>query len=204
MQKKIFYLFVLTTLCYFFTYPIINVVAKGNVREIDLQTSPHKELFDIKNSKPGDTYTKVLTVQNKGTKNLQYLFSNHFLKGSKDLYNELELTVADKSGAIFKGKLKDFEKLDVRDLKRNTDEELTIGIYFPYELGNEFQGLNTEFEFIFYVEGTLGGILPANGPKLPETGTNLFNYLVAGSVLVIAGLWIHYFLDKRKKSDTIL
>jgi LPXTG-motif cell wall-anchored protein len=201
MFKKIIFLIVLITSFYCFNYPIKSSEAQEN--EIDLQTVPHKVFFDIKNSKPGDTYTKVLSVQNKGKKNLQYLISNHFLKGSKDLYKELELTVADKSGEIFKGKLKDFEKLDARNLKINTYEELTISIYFPYELGNEYQGLATEFEFEFYVEGSLGGLLPANGPKLPETGTNMFNYLVGGSVLVITGLLAQYFF-KRKKSDSIM
>jgi LPXTG-motif cell wall-anchored protein len=201
MFKKIIFLIVLITSFYCFNYPIKGSEAQEN--EIDLQTSPHKILFDIKNSKPGDTYTKVLKVQNNGSDNFQYLFSNHFLTGSKDLYNELELTVADNSGEIYKGKLKDFEKLDARNLKRNTVEELTLSIYFPYELGNEYQGLDTEFEFKFYVEGTLGGLLPANGPKLPETGTDMFNYILAGSALLIIGLFTQYLL-KRKKSDSIV
>jgi LPXTG-motif cell wall-anchored protein len=201
MFKKIIFLIVLITSFYYFNYPIKNSEAQEN--RIDLLIRPYKIFFDIKNSKPGDTYTKVLTIQNNGTDNIQYLFSNYFLKGSKDLYNELKLTVTDKSGEIYKGKLKDFEKLDARNLKRNTNEELTLSIYFPYELGNEYQGLDTEFEFKFYVEGTLGGILPANGPKLPETGTNMFNYILAGSALLIIGLVTQYLL-KRKKSDSIM
>jgi LPXTG-motif cell wall-anchored protein len=198
LENKIFILFVLTTLCYFFNYPILNVDAKGNVKEIDLQTSPHKIFFEIKNSKPGDTFTKMLTVKNTGTEDIKYLFSNQFLKGSEPLYNELELTIADKSVELYEGKLKDFDKLNPRELKKYTNEELKISVYFPSELGNEFQGLNSEFQFKFYVERTIDGLLPVNGPKLPVTGTNMFNFLAAGAFLVMGGICLFIFRLRRK------
>ena len=71
----------------------------------------------------------------------------------------------------------------------------------PMELGNEFQGLRCEFQFKFYVEGTLGGILPADGPKLPNTGSDMFNILLAGAVLVLTGSTIQFFLKRRNKLD---
>lgn len=199
MQKKLLFLCVLVTICFFFTFPINNANAEGNVKEIDIATSPHKVFFDISNGKPGDTFTKVLKIQNIGSKDFKYLFSNHFLTGSEKLYNELVLTVSDNSKELYKGKLKDYEKLDSRDLKSNTDEELTLSIYFPIELGNDFQRLSCEFQFKFYVEGTLGGVLPVDGPKLPETGTNMFNFMASGAILLIIGLIFQLFVYRRKK-----
>ncbi|SDL91106.1 LPXTG cell wall anchor domain-containing protein [Bacillus sp. OK048] len=176
-----------------------SVSAEKN--EIDISTIPNKVLFDISNAKPGDTFTKLLKVQNNGSKDFKYLFSNRFLTGSEKIYNELVLTVADKSGDLYKGKLKDYEKLDSRKLKSSTSEELTFSIYFPSELGNDFQSLSCEFQFKFYVEGTLGGVLPADGPKLPDTGSDMFNILVVGAVLVLTGSTIQFFIKRRNRLD---
>jgi LPXTG-motif cell wall-anchored protein len=199
MQKKILFLCVLVAFCFSFTFPFKNVIAEGNIEKIDIVTSPHKVFFDINNSKPGDTFTKVLQVQNEGTQDFIYLFSNHFLEGSEKFYNALILTVTDSAGVQYQGNLQDFEKLDSRNIKNNSMEELMISIYFPYELGNEYQNLKSEFEFKFYVEGTLGGVLPVDGPKLPNTGSNMFNILVAGVVLVLTGSTFQYFVKRRIK-----
>ena len=201
MQKKLLLLCVLVTIFFFCIYPFKNINAEGNVKEIDIATSPHKVFFDISNAKPGDTFTKVLKVENNGTKDFKYLFSNRFLTGSEKIYNALELTVSDESGELYNGKLKDYEKLESRNLKKNTDEKLQLSIYMPYELGNEFQNLSSEFQFKFYVEGTLGGTIPVDGPKLPETGTNMFNILVAGAVLVLTGSTLQFFLKRRRKIE---
>jgi LPXTG-motif cell wall-anchored protein len=92
----------------------------------------------------------------------------------------------------------------IQSLKSKNSEELTFSIYFPYELGNEFQNLNCEFQFKFYVEGTLGGTLPVDGPKLPETGTNTFNILVAGAVLVLIGSIINFIIKRRRKIENLV
>lgn len=198
MQKKLFYLCVLITVFLYFSFPNLNV--EGNTKEIDISTSPHNVFFEIKNSKPGDTFTKVLNVQNNGSQDFQYLFSNEFLTGSDKLFNELVLTISDKKGELYTGKLKDFKKLNSRLLKVNTSEDLTLSVYFPYELGNEFQNLNSEFEFKFYVKGTLGGLLPVDGPKLPNTASDMFNIIGIGVVLVMVG-GAYYLVGKRKKTD---
>ncbi|EKN69493.1 LPXTG-motif cell wall anchor domain-containing protein [Neobacillus bataviensis LMG 21833] len=201
MKTKFLLLFLFTSICIAFIFPIKNVDAEGNIKEIDISTSPHKVFFEIINSKPGDVFTKTLIVQNEGTKDFSYLFSNRLLTGSEKIYKELVLTVTDKSGELYKGKLKDYEKLVSRNLKSNTHEELTFSIYFPSELGNDFQRLSCEFQFKFYVEGTLGGILPADGPKLPETGTNMFNILVAGAVLVLTGTIFQFIIKRRRRIE---
>jgi LPXTG-motif cell wall-anchored protein len=201
MQKKYLFLCVLVAFCFFFTFLNKNAIAEGNINEIDISTSPHKVFFEIKNSKPGDTFTEVLQIQNNGSQDFKYIFSNRFLTGSDRFYNELVLTVADKFGELYKGKLKNFEKLNSRNIKSKTNEKLTFSIYFPYELGNEFQGLDCEFQFKFFVEGTLGGVLPVDGPKLPNTSSNMFNILVAGAVLVLTGSLFQIIVKRRNKLE---
>lgn len=192
-------MFILVTFYIFFSFSIKNVIADGNVNEIDISTTPHKVSFDISNGKPGDTFTKVLMVKNSGTKDFKYMLSSSYLAGSEKFFNELVLTIIDQSGELYQGRLKDFDKLDPRNLKSNTNEEITFSIYIPYELGNEFQNLYCEFQFKYYVVGTLGGTLSPEGPKLPETGTNMFNILVSSVVLVIIGSIWQVIIYRRKK-----
>jgi hypothetical protein len=112
LKKRIKLLLIFFTMTLFFSIPINNAIAEGIEKEIDIATSPHKVIFDINNGKPGDTFTKVLKIQNNGTKDFNYLFTNDFITGSEKIYNELELTVSDRSVEIYNGKLKDYEKLD--------------------------------------------------------------------------------------------
>ncbi|AZU63048.1 LPXTG cell wall anchor domain-containing protein [Neobacillus mesonae] len=201
MQKKFPFFVVVASFFLCLIAPIINSNAEEKVKEIDISTSPYKIFFDIQNGRPGDTYTKKLTVKNNGSKDFKYLFSNRFLTGSEKFYNELYFTITDNSGEIFKGKLKDFKKSNARFLNKGSHEDLMFNIYIPIELNNEFQGLSCEFQFKFYVEGTLGGTLPVDGPKLPETGTNMFNIMLAGIVLVLTGSIYQFFQIKRKRID---
>jgi LPXTG-motif cell wall-anchored protein len=178
--------------------------AEGNNTVINLTTSPGKVLFDLSNIKPGDSVTRELVITNNGKKDFEYITYSDFLSGSELFYRNLDLKIMDKSKTLFEGKLSKFDKLEPRLLGSKQKEKITFYINVPIELGNEYQGLDTEFEFKFYVEGTLGGILPANGPKLPDTGTNMFNYILAGSALLIIGLFTQFFMLKRKNSDSIV
>lgn len=182
-----------------FSLLINKTSAASEVKEIDIATSPEKVLFDISNFKPGDWAERLLTVQNKGKQDFKFLFSSKLKEGSQKFYNELKIKVSDKEQVLFEGKLQDFTKLEPRFIAKNGSEQLFFKLEVPEELGNEFQGLDCEVEFKFYVEGTLGGVLPVDGPKLPETGTNMFNILVAGAVLIISGSFLQFVFTWRRK-----
>lgn len=190
-------LFICFILLLILLIPFNKVDAESGQKEIDLMTTPEKVLFDVTNSKPGDVIIKTLTLKNNGAEDLSYVFSSRFLQGTEMLYNELLLKVEDAQGVLYDGKLKDYKKIDSRNLASGDSEDLTFSIEFPYELGNEYQGLGSEFEFKFYVEGTLGGVIPVDN-KLPNTATNMFNFLIAGAALVGGGgaMMIH---QKRRK-----
>ncbi len=132
-------------------------------------------------------------------------FPSKFIMAQKNCLKRLTIKIEDKSGqVIFQGDLHNFEKLNPRQLNSTSEEDLYFMITVPYELDNKFQGLNCEFKLNFYVEGTLGGILPANGPKLPETGTAMFNFLVTGGVLVIIGILFQGYVWVKRKSNNVI
>jgi LPXTG-motif cell wall-anchored protein len=176
-----------------------DTVNQVTQKEIDIATSPHKIFFNLSNLKPGDRITKILTVYNNGKQDFSYLFSNNFVTGSEKFYNELLLKVSDSDRVLYQGKLKDFHKLDARGLKNGTEEELVFAVEIPFELGNEFQGVGCEFQFKLYVEGTLGGVLPVDGPKLPNTATGMFNLMALGAALIIGGFIFYSVLNKRRQ-----
>lgn len=186
----------------FFNSIAISAETTDNVgsKEIDIATSPHKVFFNLNNLKPGDKTSKVLTVKNNGKQDFNYLLSNKFLNGSEIFYNELLLEINDGTKNLFTGKLKDFEKLDSRHIKSGESDKLNFKVEIPYELGNEFQGLGSEFEFKLYVEGTLGGVIPVDN-KLPTTGSEMFNLFATGTAILLAGLLLFAYI-KRKKLDT--
>jgi LPXTG-motif cell wall-anchored protein len=183
----------------FFSLTLINTLAATTNPKIDIATSPVKELFDLANLKPGDWAERTLTIQNKGKQDFKYLSSSKLKDGSEKFYNELLLKISDKNNVLFDGKMKDFTKLDSRLIAKNDSEQLFFKVVVPDGLGNEFQGLGCKVEFKFYVEGTLGGVLPVDGPKLPETGTSMFNFMVSGTVLLISGSILQLFIYRRKK-----
>jgi LPXTG-motif cell wall-anchored protein len=176
--------------------------ASGNVNngEIDLTTRPGKVLFDLSNVKPGDSVVREFVISNNGFQDFKYITSSNFLSGSEEFYNQLDLTLEDVTGVLYEGKLKDLTGMDPRLLQSNQSETLLFVVKIPMELGNEYQGLSTEFQLKLFVEGTLGGVLPADGPRLPNTATDMFNLMVAGAALVLGG-GIYYFRNKRKLVD---
>lgn len=167
-------------------------------KEVDLTTSPSRILFDLTNIKPGDSVIRNLKIYNNGATDINVIVTNKFLSGSQIFYNQIDLEIQDQGETIYKGKLNRFKKLSPQLLKSKRNKDLNFQIRVPLEIGNEYQGLDSEFQFKLYAEGTLGGLLPANGPKLPETGTNMFNFLVSGIVLFFIGIF-SYFYQMRKK-----
>ncbi|MFC0236659.1 LPXTG cell wall anchor domain-containing protein [Fictibacillus phosphorivorans] len=142
--------------------PIGNTGADSSTPEIKIDTLPEKVLFDIENFKPGDWAPRELTIQNNGNQDFSYNIQSRMKAGSEELYNQFQLKIEDKSGLVFQGDLKNFKGLDPRPLAAFSEETLTLTVEFPYISGNEFQGLNTEVEFVLYAEGK-------NEPPPPDT-----------------------------------
>ncbi|WP_099361891.1 LPXTG cell wall anchor domain-containing protein [Fredinandcohnia onubensis] len=187
---------------YFYLFFItIQVFADSNHQEvINIETSRRNVVFSVTEMVPGDIASREILIFNKGSEDFNYLSKSNFKSGSKKLYEALVLKISNENEEIFAGKLSDFTKLKPRYIESSGQDRLIFVIEMPYELGNEYQGLSSEFEFEFYVEGTLGGVLPVDN-KLPTTGSEMFNLLATGAALLLAGLILFAYV-KRKKLDT--
>lgn len=170
--------------------------------DIFLATSPSKVFFNISNMKPGDFTVKELEIINKGKQDFSYIFTNKFQDGSEALYNELLLTFKSKTAVIYNGYLKDFDGIEPRNLADGESESLTVRVEIPYELGNEFQGLSSKFQFKVFVDGTLSGLSPAgSGLKLPNTSTYMYTFILLGAILLLSGAVLYgYNIRKRRQS----
>ncbi|HHY74888.1 MAG TPA: LPXTG cell wall anchor domain-containing protein [Bacillus bacterium] len=151
-MKSLKILFTLMTVIIIFCSNSLIINAEEN-KELDIGVTPDRFLFEISNMKPGDLAKRKLTVQNLGKRDFTYNTAAEFIGGSKKLYEEFLLKVSDSNGILHEGNLKDFKGLKPRFLKSKHEEDLLFELEFPYELGNEFQGLAFEVEFKFIVEG---------------------------------------------------
>ncbi|WP_062350268.1 LPXTG cell wall anchor domain-containing protein [Bacillus kwashiorkori] len=165
-------------------------------KEIDMMTTPDKILFSIDNFKPGDWAVRTITITNSGKEDFHYVASGKLTNGSKKLYDALILTITSGDEQLYNGQLGNFKKLRERPIPSGGKEELTFQIQFPPYLGNEYQGLTSEVQMKFYAAGTLGGLLPVDGPKLPNTSTNSYTLLLAGTLMLFSGSGIFYYRRK--------
>ncbi|MGF2618194.1 CalY family protein [Rossellomorea aquimaris] len=197
--KRCLVVFSLLTLMFFSAVNLATASPDESIPEVDIATTPTKVLFNVDNMKPGDWADRTIKISNKGKQDFTYTMSTHLKSGSKKLYNELTMKVSDEKGELYNGKISDFSGLESRELAKLAAEDLSFTVEFPPHLGNDFQGLSTEVEFKFFVEGTLGGLLPVDGPKLPETGTNTFAFLALGTILSLSSLVMFGIQRYRRK-----
>lgn len=180
-------------------------------------------LFNIENAKPGDRVERSLTVRNTGDEDIAYTITVKNLSETDVLYNELDLTMLRGSMTLFDGKLKDVSAFKARELSQGVEDELILIVKMPYELGNEFQGTEARFQIQVQAtsvlspdkgvkdgEGTIGGkAIPTGGGSppagfLPNTGTDLYRWLLIGGLLVTTGIIVLTCnaLMKRKSEST--
>ncbi|MBL5769181.1 hypothetical protein HV454_16305 [Bacillus sporothermodurans] len=86
--------------------PINHVDAQTSENEINIETSPHKILFDVDNMKPGDWAIRDYTIFNKGKQDFEYTASAQFKSGSKKLFNNWKLKYLTRTAYYIVGKLK--------------------------------------------------------------------------------------------------
>ncbi|WP_281974647.1 TasA family protein [Halobacillus litoralis] len=216
---KIFSIYSLTILIFVLFQPIGSTQALENASTIDLSTS-HERVMDIENFKPGDYAVRTLTLDNNGTSDLHYKMTSSLKSGSEKLYNQLHLTLSIGNSNVFSGPLSDFEGMEARALNAQSSDELSLRVEFPYESGNEYQGLATEVIFQFVAEGDItpgagsdsdnGGTpespnvqpVSSGGGLLPQTGEGSpYLYYIIGGLLLAAGtsLYVKSIIVKKRK-----
>ncbi|UOQ44540.1 LPXTG cell wall anchor domain-containing protein [Halobacillus salinarum] len=181
---------------------------------MDISNHSTKLFFNVDNLKPGDWTTSQLIIKNSQQSTRKYTMFVKQNSGSELLFNQLHLTIKDSSSTIYDGKLSQFNGFDNRSLSASETETLDFEVKFPYESGNEFQGLGTDVVFQFLAEAdpapgttpdqdTNPGSTPvssghaetpqvqpvfASGGLLPQTGQGVpYLYYIIGGLLLAAG-----------------
>lgn len=183
-------------------FPTSIVLAESHSHkqsQISMEVLPAHALFQIENMKPGDWAERSVIVRNNGKAAATYQMTLE-INGTKKLFNELTLEIKDSQMELFNGKLANFTSLALKDLAPGKEQELQMIVRFPEHLGNEFQGLETDFSLLFTATGktddvTIEGVdangngdsFQSSGTTLPETATNIFKLLLIGGVLIALG-----------------
>lgn len=218
-RKSIVFIIALFSIL-FFIIQIIPSIALAEIPEdqIVIDQYPQEELFQVGNTKPGDSAYRTLLIQNNNDEDILYTMQLRN-DGDQMFFNELILQITYLDKLIFDGKLKDYDGEIDRPLTAKTEEILGFELKFPEELGNEFQGKRADFTLVFNARvasdsGLVGGIATgsgnpiigadgdgssgtAKGGILPRTATNIFTYLLIGGGLLIIGGTVSY-LSKKK------
>lgn len=215
-RKKLWYIVIVYCIVAFIigiTTSMEKVLANER-KEIDLSLTPKEMLFDVtKDMKPGDWAERSIRVNNEGAAEFLYTMSAEFTEGSKKLYDGLILEVKNQQERVlYKGSLSGFTKLTGRTLSAGQSEQLQYIVRFPEELGNEYQGLETQVKFIFYAEedgGHIGEPKDSNGSTnendsashiklLPNTGADYMYSILIGIGMMMIGFFVYGKRMKRK------
>ncbi|PKR77199.1 hypothetical protein CEY16_10690 [Halalkalibacillus sediminis] len=205
MKRFIFFVaFLYTSFALIFILPGLESSAFEQ-DSVSLITSPTEVLFDITNMKPGDRVERNISINNDGAKDYYYQSKAEQTSGSKKLYNEFQLTVINDGETLFEGSLGDFFGFEPRQLASGESEELLFVAEFPYESGNEFQGLEMDFLIEIWADGEpIEPVVSDNSDKpsfngfLPQTGeeSSIIYFIIGGLAIALGGTI--YFKARRK------
>ena len=181
--------------------------------KLSIEVLPDKELFDVSNMKPGDWAPRSTTIRNSGEVSFEYTTSVKPDSESLKLYNELLLEVRGADEELYNGRLSEFSGFSPRALSPNEKEELKYTVRFPEHLGNDFQGLDAKFTIYYTAEaeesnesgveavtGTIESGEGSGGGILPNTATNMFAFILIGTLLISIGSIVSLLVLYNKKS----
>ncbi|MCG1021659.1 CalY family protein [Sutcliffiella horikoshii] len=174
-----------------FFLPSATFAEPENVPLINITTVPEKVLFNMENYAPGDWTERVITLENLGGKSTYSMEIKH-KSGSEKLFEMFNLTIENNGKEIFNGKISEFKGVTNKGINAETSHEYFLLINFPYESGNEFQGLKTQFELIFKAVGNEAVSTPDQSSVLPNTAGTAYNYIFYGLLMLGIGIIVFY------------
>ena len=200
-----------------------SALATTSNKEIDISSTPSSIYFNVTNLKPGDSITKTVTIHNQGKMDFSYLCHAYKESGSDMLYNQLQLEASMDGKKVYEGPLHQFTGMPARPLDHSTSEEMTLKVIFPWESGNEYQGLSAvamiqltakgntdstttdkeELDTVTVTSEDRGkhtlSILESSLPQTGETPPTLY-YLIGG-FLLMTGLGFYTTTVMRKRRE---
>jgi hypothetical protein len=171
---------------FFLTLNSSLMITNAELKEVKLDLFPSNSFINALNMAPGDSVTSNIIIHYKENReSADVKVDPRIQSGSELLFNNLDLKVNEGSDTLFEGKLQDFQDFLIESVS-DKENILTFTVTLPKNSLNELQGKNVIIAFDFITEyGDL--INPTQNGILPETATNIFNYLFTGLILLISG-----------------
>lgn len=183
---------------------LLQTAAEDAPKILDIASFPEEVFMEFGNLKPGDKMIDDIEIRNNGNIDFEYLTTAEHSGGSERFYKEIILELKDQNSIVlFKGKLKDFKRVENRQLSAFAREKLLLTVSVPPELGNEYQGLSTGMILKFTamgdgvpVDGKTNG---SDGGILPDTGTDLYKILISGALLLVVGILLFLLINIKRR-----
>lgn len=145
-----------------------NIKILGDREGLKLLTE-NKNMFDLNNLNPGDTYESEITLENRYDDCYIEIFlrTDRISKepglGEADLFDQLVISVYLDDELLYNGKMKGFatENTSLGSLINNESKKMKVSVNLPgKETGNEFQGEELVANWIFTAQSTCLGETP--------------------------------------------
>lgn len=127
----------------------ISQSVSANPANLKIETNPADTLFDSKNLAPGNQEIRTLKVINADTTRFSYSLTARKVSGSDILFNKLQLKVEGNGVVLVDSSLGNIAKIAMGELGVGETQEFTFTITFPFDAGNEYQGLAAAVDFDF-------------------------------------------------------
>lgn len=144
---------------------------------------------------PGDTFTETFYVKNKSGKSIKVRVCDVDNINNSTLYSILKAGWVNEAGTSNLGKFDDLTT-DWFTIGAGQTLGLELDMYFPFELGNDYQGTELRSEFVFECRVPKDGKVEIN--NVPYTGDNSNTALYA-TLAICSGFAIILLLKKRKE-----
>lgn len=116
-------------------------------------------LFTVENMAPGDKERSLLTIRNDGNAEFLFTIQSNMESGDESLFENLVVSVENDSGTViyFNGPISEMDVARIGPIPPGGEKQMGLSVYFPSELGNEYQNLSLSIEFIFiaYADGNV-------------------------------------------------
>jgi LPXTG-motif cell wall-anchored protein len=182
-------------------YPVIGRAESASKKEIDISQLAPSLSVPTDNMQPGDEVSNSFILKNDGNKKLMYSLTAKLVSGDALLFTGLEIVVTQGKEELYRGSLRDLQVK--RILAVNGEEIISYTVLFPYELGNEYQGLQANVQFLTQATEAPNTPTEEKPPVvilpdvLPNTGLGYTNVLLLG--FLCAGTSA-YMYRKQKSS----
>ncbi|WP_096156680.1 LPXTG cell wall anchor domain-containing protein [Bacillus sp. FJAT-45066] len=181
-MKHRIYISLLIVLGIFIFLSPFHTTALANKKLIDLDDD---NFFYKSNFAPGGTTSSTVKLTNISEDVINYNVSLKRVKGSKKLYDTLEVSIFLHDQEIHVGKFLDIKKIALGNLEAGENTPITFSIYFPKESGNEFQGERIDFDLVVDAKMGYSDIIG----KLPTTGEDGYSiFYIIGSIILAIGM----------------